>query len=31
MTRFWILPVAATLALSACATPERRIASTLMD
>ena len=31
MTRFWMLPVAATLALSACATPERRIASTLMD
>jgi transposase len=31
MTRFWMLPVAATLALSACATPETRIASALMD
>lgn len=31
MPRFWILPVAATLALSACATPETRIASTLID
>jgi hypothetical protein len=31
MTRLWILPVAATLALSACASPEVRIAQRLMD
>lgn len=31
MTRLWMLPVAATLALSACATPETRIAQKLMD
>lgn len=31
MSRLWILPVAATLALSACATPETRIAQTLVD
>ena len=31
MTRLWMLPVAATLVLSACATPETRIAQKLMD
>ena len=31
MTRPWILPIAATLALSACATPETRITQTLLD
>jgi len=31
MPRFWIATVAATLALSACASPEARIADKLMD
>lgn len=31
MSRFWTLPVAAALALSACASPEMRIADKLMD
>lgn len=31
MRRFWTIPVAATLALSACASPEVRIAQKLMD
>ena len=31
MNRVWMLPVAATLVLSACASPEVRIAQKLMD
>ena len=31
MNRLWMIPVAATLALSACASPEVRIAQKLMD
>lgn len=31
MKRLWAIPVAATLALSACASPEVRIAQKLMD
>lgn len=31
MKRFWTLPILATLALSACASPEVRIAQKLMD
>jgi hypothetical protein len=31
MTHRWILPAVATLALTACATPETRIAQTLID